>query len=41
MPLIPELALFTFISKSLGLKTRGLSTYEKKEYLAVLIAGDH
>lgn len=29
-----------FISKSLGPKTRGLSTYEK-EYLAVLIAVDH
>lgn len=29
-----------FISKSLGPKTRGLSTYEK-EYLALLIAVDH
>jgi hypothetical protein len=29
-----------FISKSLGPRTRGMSTYEK-EYLAVLIAVDH
>lgn len=29
-----------FISKSLGPKTRGMSTYEK-EYLAVLVAVDH
>lgn len=31
---------FAFISKPLGPKTRGLSTYEK-EYLAILIAVDH
>jgi hypothetical protein len=29
-----------FISKPLGLKTQGLSTYEK-EYLAIVIAVDH
>jgi hypothetical protein len=29
-----------FISKSLGPRTKGLSTYEK-EYLAILIAVDH
>lgn len=29
-----------FISKALGPRTRGLSTYEK-EYLAILIAVDH
>jgi predicted alpha/beta hydrolase len=47
MPLTPGLVLssqdghpIAFISKSLGPKTRGLSTYEK-EYLAVLIVVDH